>query len=232
MQFGEYLVVVEQSDGKILSEWVRTATASRPHVGDEVVLSGRRYVVHRVVYEDDPSGRGDRDYAFPRVIVRPFEAAPQKPTTKPPKSGKDRVLSLTLPGGPLGPGVTSVEWFPVSLAAIIVWCGYRVQVTYYKACLRQSLRLRREGADWFVEEFDLDQVRELRTRAKSALDQMRVLLVELSEGGVPQEVIEDGPYATAPSASLPESASELPASPPPGASVPRVLRLVCSAGAP
>jgi len=179
MMFGEYVVLVLDGEGEVISEFSRSGTAGYPAIGHEFETSdGRVYVVERVTHTDDPDSRSDRQYNYPRVFVRQREIEPKrgKQSEQPDDA---RVLPFELP--PAEAEVTS-DLLPTGLVAALAWCGYRAQATYYKACLRYSARLVREGAGWYVELFGYEQTKRLRLRAKQNLTKLEWLLAELSSG--------------------------------------------------
>ena len=66
----EYEVVIEDAAGRPRRTVARTATTGRPLVGEEMVVDGVLYEVHRVRHEQEEE-RTLRIYPWPRVFVRP-----------------------------------------------------------------------------------------------------------------------------------------------------------------
>jgi len=64
----EYEVVIERARTRA-PQIVHRVAFSRPLVGEEVVVKGRVYVVHRVQHQED-DGRTVRIYTHPRLFVR------------------------------------------------------------------------------------------------------------------------------------------------------------------
>jgi hypothetical protein len=179
MMFGEWLVLILNDEGTVVAEFPRSGLAGFPAVGQNFeTTDGKVYVVERVSHTDDPESRSDRQYNYPRVFVRQCGSVPIR-TKRPERADSARVLPFDLP--PVDTEVTS-DILPTGLVAALVWCGYRAQATYYKACLRYSARLMREGAGWYVELFGYDQTKRLRLRAKQNLTKLEWLLAELSSG--------------------------------------------------
>jgi hypothetical protein len=224
MEFGEYLLVVESPSGALTSKWRRVPTVGVPSAGHKIVVDGERYEVVDVLWQDTEASCGDRQYSFPSVIVRPL-APPRIERTRPSVIADDRLVHpLALPTGPVGPDASS-EILPAGLVAVLVWCGYRVQATYYKSRLRELDALMR-GEQWFKHIFDHDRVLRLRKRSRSCLTQMAFLLVEMN--GVPEAPIDDGATAPRRGPARPHcgAAASAPRSPGSPAPTRRALRLV------
>jgi hypothetical protein len=75
---GGYLVCVENGEGRVVRELDRTTRSATPIVGDEVVIDGAVFHVHRVRHEEDAL-LTRRVYTVPRVFVRRARARSSRP---------------------------------------------------------------------------------------------------------------------------------------------------------
>lgn len=225
------MVMVVGPNGTTLAEFVRTTTAGLPVVGGTLTAAGERYVVLHVSFNDAPGDDGhqsDRIYSYPIITVRP-EGSPPPVEAPPAVVEEDPVLPLAIKDGPLGSGIVGGHYLPGNLIALLVWCGYRTQATFYKGCLYLARELRASGHGWFIEATDPARLYRLRKRAKANLVRMELVIAELAQGGVPSP-IDDGPSPSWDPSPPPTEPPRGPSGAPPPDPAPRsprpLLRLV------
>ena len=215
MTYGDHTLVILNEAGEPIGSRVRSCPGWRPNVGETVTIDKKLYLVAHVSHEEDPDSRAGREESSPTVFVRRCHGTPpglRRP--EPAKAKEPRVLHFDLP--PVGAKVTGAI-LPASMIAAIVWCGYRAQATYYKACVRYSAKLIREGTGWYVDLVGYERTKSLRGRAKQNLGKLECLLFELSLVNSVSDSVSCDPVPLSPSPDPEPSRLDLPpiSSPPP-----------------
>ncbi len=170
---GEYVIVIEDENGKLLAEVQRTATTGHPLAGEEIALGGVLHVVHRVRHEDDPEARSSREYTIARVFVRVRRDGSRK-ARRHADADSGPVLPFA-PRGPVGAPLDSAI-LPGPLVAVLVACGYRAQATYFKSRNRVAAGLYRNGHGWFVENETPEEMWRLSRLAKRYCGEVQALI--------------------------------------------------------
>ncbi len=228
MLVGEYMIVMEDAQGNLAGERIRSTVTGHPIAGEEIrLLGGDVYVVNRVVHEDEPDAYSERQYTTAHVYVRPSSTRSAQTTP----AGRKRDVTtgliepLALPGAFDGPPLRSVI-LPPFVLVVIVANAYQQQATYYRGCKRAGWRLIREGRGWILQSMTLEDLWTLSRRAKRHLNEF-VNIVFMRDIG---EIIPPSPGPSVPPSESPPKSHESPLRAQPEHRP--TLRLVCPSEAP
>jgi hypothetical protein len=177
MEIGEFVVVVEDEDGRTVSVVPRISRSGRPMVGDEIEIAGAAYRVHRARFLDVPATTRRR-YVGARLFARPIARGSRplggEPDPAPPFSGPRGAKVLPLRSS--GAAFDEEAILPPALVWTIVACGYREQASAFQRYHDAACALARTEDGWFLDAALPERLWTLSRAAKRSFAQVALAL--------------------------------------------------------
>jgi hypothetical protein len=186
MRVGEYLVVIENEQGRVVDKLAFSTHTGHPIRGDFVEIDERRFVVDRVVHVKNEDKRGMRTYNYAQVFVRQTHGTPVGPgpsgglsEDKDSSTAGGRIISFRPREHSKDARLTSAI-LPVELVAILVACGYCAQAYRLKFASERVNVLARQGEAWVASVLSAEKLWAMRCEAKRKWSEALAVLDELS----------------------------------------------------